>query len=509
MRNRTYYFPLHLTPDIEAHLREIRFNRDRRLEPESTLTNIVGHYEHNINTGDGLDEPLVDVDLSDHGGRPSSEIFRGATHDADGRHGAYGSADIDRDSPKVLRTHRLSGAPFGQPPSMRAPSLPPIFSRGHTVGLRLTNEFTDPPNSDRTYGNTGQLLGLETPLRTQGSNRLPALQRMPPKHDDGNVQSQIDDLLPPLVRHGPRQADPRAFVQGLPQSSSLNQRLMSGGNISPTPEAMLQRTPTFADAASARDSDWESEVTDFDDIIRQSMDSYANTSTTESQHRLSYPRQPMPKINPLFASRAHPSAGPSRALHTAGAMHTPQHTSAFQPPSHSGSPRVLDITDREPPTDAKMLSPVLPTWQATAEDGDETMAKRILEDKLMQNSILGSMGCKGKRQDKDAMRADAKQLEALRQRNPSALRAAVERTVEAVKEQLPSNLTSIFGIPSPTFAQSPLGGNDTERLLDRAATPARSMPNNNNSPMVWSDTVNSFATSPDGTLQDSPRSPDG
>lgn len=484
------------------------------MEPESTVTNLVGHYQYsNDPFHSAEDDELVDADSNDDAPhRPSSaEIFRGRAHDAEDDPESYGSVRIDPASPTVLRRHKLPRATASQPPRMRVPDLPTTTDRD-IDGARYTTGLMDTPTSMQTYGNTGQLLGLTSPARACAPGTLPPPHELRQPSDSFQESHTVDDSFPQLERCGRRVPDARTMA-GLPQSSSLNDRLLSGGRISPTPERLLNRVSTT-------ESEWESaksEVTDFDVLMRESMESYANTSTNNSQQRLSYPRHPMPPTSPLFAYGAqdhatHPPRMPVRQPPDEEcAPYIHPETTACQPPKRPVDPQAIDFAEAGPSAQADTRSPVLPSWQSCIQNGDEALAKKILKDKLMQDSITGNLGTKGPKQDKDAKRADVKALEALRQKNPGAVRSAVG----ALVEQLQSPFASKFGFQE--FSPTSPNANDTDGLLAHAATPAMGTPTANHNRLMgesaraltFSPTINSFTTTPEGTVFGSPYAPEG
>lgn len=200
-RTRTYHLP---TPTIiEAHLREMMsFRCPSRLEQDTTIGNIINTYRHNP-FGADQDDEFVDVDLFGDL-RPSSlEIFRNHTG----------------------------------PPRAPLPDLPSA-ARRMSADQRITFDHTDLPSSDQAYGNTGDLLDLDTPRQ---------------RHFNGGV-------------------------------------LFPDGRVGPISWTHTRRMPTPLPREADADSDWESLGTDMDDTIRRSEESYANTSVVNSQHRLSYPR---------------------------------------------------------------------------------------------------------------------------------------------------------------------------------------------------------------------------
>ena len=393
---------------------------------------------------------------------------------------------------------------------MRAPALPSTARRA-TDAARLTTEFTEFPTSDQTYGNTGQLLDLSSPPRAPTNDSRALASSAFPIDNDGQAAGLADESFPELYRCPPRDPDPRTLL-GQPSNSSLNDRLLTGGNISPTPGSRLDRSATTANAGDSgnADNDWVSAHTDWSDLVRESMESYgaresmgsyANTSTAPSQHRLSYPHQPPPPVSLLFAHRAQlhfsPAATSSYPQPEAGGT-------SSQPPQRSVSPLVIDFAQDNQSPEVENRTPVLPSAQEAAAAGDEALAMKILEDKIMAETILGNMGTKGSRQNKAAKQADAKLLEELRKKNPKSVRTAVKKAMDNVSTRVRSPLDSIFPFPSPAPVQSPKPASDTEGLLQNAATPPM-----NTRPMVFSPTINSFTTSPDGTITGSPRSPDG
>jgi len=253
----------------------------------------------------------------------------------------------------------------------------------------------------------------------------------------------------------------------------LGERMFYGGHISTSPYDSDDYIPRSRMQRMESETDWESMQSDMDDLVRISQDSYADTSAPNSQHRLSYPRrtgsQATRRPDPQPAMPRTPTNQTDRAMDFAG------------PSSY-------------PHPDEDQRTPVLPPWRDVAEAGDTTLAGKILEDKLLQDGILGHMGHSGPRQNAETKKDDMKALEELRKKNPSALRAAVDMAMEKVSN-IPSSLNAIFGAHS---AQD-MG---RQTLLDNAEMDG----------MHFSPTLNSFRTStptPDGSAMGTPRAPVG
>ena len=531
---RRMFLPLSvLVPAVEAHLQVILDHRDHgRIEPESTITNLVNHYKYpNPNNPYRRAGTNTSAAVNQKNDRPDSVEMLRALARGDVGNESFGSANIDPASPTIHKRHRLSSAPPGRPPKMAVPELPsPAMLKDERT--RFESQYTEMPSSDQTYGNTGQLLGLKTPGLKSPGRKMPGLaysseeERYSPFRDPPRSDSDSRDQASRAANPGPSGKD---FASSS-SYTTLTEKALQGNNLSTLPSgASLKRVSTLADHGSVNgegddENDWESAHTDkeLEDVLRESFDSYADTSDDDSQRRMSppRPRRAQPQSGPFTPVSAKPS--PLKIASPLGSPETPKATeesallanpeawyrqtslSACQPPRTPLGQRT-NVAEAGPSTAPEEGKAKLPAWEDVV-DHDEELAMKLLNDKLVNDSILGNIDPKGKKPDRDEQVSDAKKLEALRSRNPSAVRSAVERLVGNVnnfKDQMPTPLASIFPLKENPHQTVMSPSADTSGLLQHAASLA------NDRPMVFSPTFNSFTTSPDGTILGSPRSPDG
>lgn len=397
-------------------------------------------------------------------------------------------------SPDLTYT-RLRRAPrIPGPPGTTMPTPP--FRAPHGTGW---NPF-DPDfiATDQTYGSTGQLLRLtpqaerfatggrpfldppteqrRRPLLDQGFEDVPLAPvatrrtRTPPPLDSGDEDKE--NTPPPQPRpssslsvtpghepivynHGPRRlrgpatvVDVPALMQGSPtlhgDDDSIWESTQASGSREYLPgtlnEPMLMQYESFRD-------------------VRPSQDSYADTSIAGSNNRQSLIRPGI--IRPRVPGRI-----------------------------HYARPAIV-----ERPTEHPVIRYSGPKAQVPA-PSDEERARKILEDKMMEDAMVGPSSMGDTQRNPEQNTSNMKELEEIRKKNPDA----VEKAVKAVSEDL-GRLTQMQPTYTPQGSASTMwpfgmGRNtpdsrysETQGLLaDQVASPYA------NQGLRFNETVNTFQT---------------
>ena len=464
------------------------------LEAESTVGNIVNYYNYSrpplaplgtrLAGSEDLLSPSPSVELGRVGGL-GIELFQspedGNSYNAETRTLEDPMLAARTESPPsfAYEGRRLPAHVFG------APNLPipptPAAARDGSGPYRYHSEFTDLPTTDQTYGNTGQLLQLtprgrdwpftspqssiSAPRPQHEQSRLVGIGQAFTPHDSHTALPTVtyDDEdkenTPPHPAFPdedspfsvpPTWSEVRSRVRGPPTVNNLAAYAMPrSSSYYPDDDSVWESTQSshsrenLADHNAGRNASEE---------IRPSQDSYADTSVCGSNHRLSYPR--VPPIPTPFCD----SNGITRP--------------------HASSP----YSARQ-------------DWRAVI-NSDEKLARKILEDKILEDTLLGEMGPITPRRDKVEYLNDMRELERLRKDNPSA----VERAVNAVVDKL-GKLSPLKPVYSPEYSFSKgkqlasgknahdSGCSETQGLLEgRCDSPYMS------GGLQFSDTSNTFKT---------------
>ena len=476
------------------------------LEQDSTVGNIVNHYNY-------ARAPLAQVDddevtLGDMLSRsPSLEFTRVRNVDpfqgpVDGSH--YNTETGSFVDPR--RASRMESPPsfaYGRPrpasrmsgpPSMPAPP-PPIAHAQSGMQYRNFSAYADLPSTDHTYGNTGQLLQLTPREAGRAPNAGPTFASSPGLEIRGDQDlRRTRSHAYPRDAHGvplsPVYYDDEDKENTTPPGTSGLEEGSSAGHtpILPQTWSVLQsrnRGPATANRAAPLamprsssyypDDDgsvWEdssqasgSRANLAEPDPRPSQESYADTSICGSSHRLSLPPPPPPNTpnattmsESLYAKFSGRAAGHSR-------VPVPQN--------------------------------VRPDWRKVAET-DEKLARKILEDKILEDTILGKTGIMTPRRNRDNYTADMKELERLRKNNPSA----VEKAVTSVAQKLGklSPLKPAY-TPQSSFSKTALLGSN-KKAHDFASSDTQGLLSYRGSPYMrgalqFSDTAGTFQTARD------------
>ena len=332
------------------------------------------------------------------------------------------------------QTSRFFGPPGIPAPMPQASSLQSRTPYYHS-GL------TDLPTTDQTYGNTGQLLQL-----------TPHEARYPPSSGPSNAYDYSAGA-PPEDPFELEYDDEEEKENTPPRPARVPGFYM-------TSQAMPRSSSYYPDDQSVWESTQasESRANLADPVNRPSEESYADTSV--SGNRLSMP------------------VGLSAGVHPSAASHA-------DTPGHR--------TDQRRGADHSSASP---DCRKIAET-DEKKARKILEDKILEGNLNDKMSPMAPKIDKAQHAANMKELERLRQSNPSA----VGKAVRAVADKL-GNLSPTKPVYSPqsSFTKAArLGSN--RRAHHSTSSETHGLLSYNGSPYMagglqFNDSMKTFQTAP-------------
>lgn len=451
------------------HLRDVVVSRTQNaLESETTLGNIVSHYNYSrppLFPRDDAEMTLGDARSSS----PSVENLRAYPEGHDVFREQTGNTYYNMATGAFEipgRTSRLEHRPdiaFGRPqqrrripgpPNVPAPAPPPLHGKS---GAQYYSGWSDLPTTDQTYGNTGQLLQL-TPQEstyppypglqgagsatyaydgTHGARRHVRRRA----HFTGNEafgrdydEGEDKENTPP----GPSRAERGA---GMQSGLAVPRPLHRSSSYYPDDESVWESTQASESRANLADPDAIGRPNEEE---RPSQESYANTSRCSTDHRLSVPRQA-----PIAGSA---SRRPSEQISGMAA----------------GQPRVINP------------AAALPTWREEVPT-EETKAKGILGGKFREDV------------------ADIQELDRLGKTNPAAFRKAKDFFADKFGRLKLSPPKAAYS-PKDSFSKAiQLGSNrdahqsassDTQGLLNHRGEPVMS------GGLRFSETTNTFMTSP-------------
>ncbi|KAF2483700.1 hypothetical protein BDY17DRAFT_152707 [Neohortaea acidophila] len=488
------------------HLRDVVSSGEYDMldfQPETTVTHIVNYYDYprrplaplydEEQYSEETQHPLYAANhfLDSHmDGDPFGRPTRNTVDDP-----VFLGADVPRNdggsslaAPPLERVHSL-------PIRMRSPPIAP--PPAPPVSREEAGEFdhpssTDVPSTERTYGQTAQILQL-TPSNavyppyvgpSDGSTTMyphfdsengyyhPA--NPPRRVGVRSLESAYDDNVEEQENVPPMPSSP-AFR--LPFETTLMRRVERSSSVYPDDDDAWESVQDSESRANFADVDFAAALEE----QRPSQESYANTSNDNSPNR--------PKARPTSNT------------------FMPFSKKFFDMLPGRGADNKLD--ERADMPSQKKAYAALPDWREVAQT-DKKKGKAILEDKIMQDVIGGQLTATSPKLDKTQHAADLKALKELRSQT-----ATHRRPFDVVADKLNKfvNISPLKPVYSPSRTllrtpqverprhANPSIASDTMGLLDSTPSPYRS------GGLQFSDTLNTFQTTPSPRLRVKPYSP--